>query len=103
MQTKQYAGIMLLLLTGLFASSVQAAAPDAGMRQSQIDEAREAELERQRRLHPPRLEIETPVQEPDEGAEGKGAVFHIQRIENIGEGDNGKTSRRNTHLKTILI
>ena len=48
MQTKQYAGIMLLLLTGLFAPSVQAAAPDAGMRQSQIDEAREAELERQR-------------------------------------------------------
>ena len=46
MQTKHYAGILLLLLTGLFAPYVQAAAPDAGMRQSQIDEAREAELER---------------------------------------------------------
>ena len=94
---------MLLLLAGLSAPSVQAAALDAGVRQSQMDEAREVEMERKRRLHPPRLEIETPVQEPDEGAEGKGAVFHIQRIENIGEGDNGKTSRRNTHLKTILI
>ena len=87
MQTKRYAGIILLLLTGLFAPSVQAAAPDAGMRQSQIDEAREAELERQRRLHPPRLEIETPVQEPETAAEGKGAVFHIQRIEMEGEAE----------------
>ena len=83
MQTKRYAGMMLLLLAGLSAPSVQAAAPDAGVRQSQMDEAREAELERQRRLHPPRLEIETPAHDLDEGAEGKGAVFHIQRIERV--------------------